>query len=289
MARGTALGVGHGLALLLVANVAALVAGALLVRLVRRETGDVDTARRASWYLALAPASFVFAWGYTEPLAVALACACLLFVRRGAWWAAAGVGAAAGLTRPSGALLAVPVLIEVARARRGRGNGVGVGAWSGRVAAVAAPVAGVGAYLAWVGWRFGGPLLPLRIQQGDAYRGAAANPAVVTWEAMVGLAGGRATGNAFHVAWIVVAVALAVVAVRRLPAAFSAYAVATVAFELATAHLGSFERYVFTAFPVVWAAAAWATSAERDRLVTAGAVASMAALGTLALVGGYVP
>ena len=47
-------GVGDGAALILVSNVAALVATALLFVLVRRETADTDLARRSIWYLSLA-------------------------------------------------------------------------------------------------------------------------------------------------------------------------------------------------------------------------------------------
>ena len=59
-------GVGDGAALILVSNVAALVATVLSFVLVRRETADTDLARRSIWFLSLAPAAFVLVMGYAE-------------------------------------------------------------------------------------------------------------------------------------------------------------------------------------------------------------------------------
>ena len=60
-----ALGGNHGVALVLVANVAALLAAMALRGLVRDTTGDEALADRAAWYLNLFPtaAVFVFASG----------------------------------------------------------------------------------------------------------------------------------------------------------------------------------------------------------------------------------
>ncbi|MBA2279648.1 MAG: hypothetical protein H0W25_00195, partial [Acidimicrobiia bacterium] len=66
------------LGVLLVANVGALLAGALVHRLVRAETGDADLARRSATMVALAPAAFVLALAYAEGPFLALAAAHLL-------------------------------------------------------------------------------------------------------------------------------------------------------------------------------------------------------------------
>lgn len=283
---GWLLGGRSDLGLLLVANVSALLAGALLVRLVRRETGDEGAARRATWLFALAPPAFVMAWGYSEPLAAVLALGAFLTARRRAWWAAAAFGVLAGLTRPLGVVLALPVAVEVlADARRGRGRR----AWLGRVAATAAPVAGCGAYLAWVGWRFGDALLPLRVQQTDRFRGDVTDPVGTVLRAAGDLLAGTSSGNALHVPFAVVAVALAVVAARRLPASYAAYAAVVVVLALSTERLGSFERYVWSTFPVAVAAAVASRRGDVHTAILATSAAACAVLGTAALLGGYVP
>src|SRR5436189_1843551 len=55
----TVLSVSAGTALLIVSNVSALAAGALMHRVTKLETGDAGTARRAAWFVALVPPAFV--------------------------------------------------------------------------------------------------------------------------------------------------------------------------------------------------------------------------------------
>ena len=74
---------GDGAALILVSNLAALVATALLFVLVRRETADTDLARRSIWFLSLAPAAFVLVMGYAESVLLCLFLGCFLALRRG--------------------------------------------------------------------------------------------------------------------------------------------------------------------------------------------------------------
>ena len=106
-------------AVLIVSNISALVAGVLVYMLARREGRDAAFATRAAWFLALAPAAFVLVMGYTEGTTLALAIGVFLALRSKRWWVAAGLGVLAGLTRPSGFLLALPALIEAARGFRG--------------------------------------------------------------------------------------------------------------------------------------------------------------------------
>ena len=104
---------GAGPALLFIANVTALVAMALLLRLVREVTGDSGLAGRAVWLTACFPPAFVLVWGYAEALFLLLAVATFLALSRRHWWWAAGLATAAALTRPTGALLAVAALASV--------------------------------------------------------------------------------------------------------------------------------------------------------------------------------
>lgn len=277
---------GHtGVALLLVVNAAALAFGALAHRLCLRETGDERVARLATWTVALAPPAFVLVWGYSEALVGALAVACFLALRRGRWWAAAAAGALAGLARPSGVLLAVPAAVEAARGLRGAPGRERLA----RAGAVLGPVAGLAAYLVWVGARVGDPFLPLTLQQTSSFRGAAANPVSVLWEAGGDLLAGLWRGNALHVPGALVLVALVALTFRRWPLAYGAYAAVTVVMALSTERWGSLERYGFGAFPVVLTMATVAGSERATRAVLVATTAAMSGYGTLALLGGYVP
>jgi hypothetical protein len=275
-----------GLSLILLANLFSLLAGAGLHRLVLRERGDERLARRAVWVLALAPPSFVLVMGYTEPLAILLAVATFLALRRRRWgWATVG-GYLSGLARPLGVLLSIPAAVEALPQLR-------QGSMRRRLAAfapVAAPIAGCLTYLAWVGVRFGDPLLPYSSQQTPAFRGGFANPLVTLVKTGGELVTGHfATKNVPHLPWALVLIALVVLACRRWPLSYGAFAAVTVLVALSTERWGSIERYGFACFPIVLAAATLATSDRVYRVVLAVSGGLMTMYATLTFLALYVP
>lgn len=110
----------EGTALLFVANASALALGALLHHVALEETGDGRLARGAVWIASVMPAPFVFVWGYSESLWAGLSLGSLYLARRQWWWWSAALAAAAGLVRPVGILVALPLVIEAARQVRAR-------------------------------------------------------------------------------------------------------------------------------------------------------------------------
>jgi hypothetical protein len=95
-AVGLVPGVSTGVALLVVANIGALVFALLVQRLARAEGLDEGGAARAIWLLTLAPPAFVLVMGYAESVFGALAVAFLAALRRRAWGHAAVFGLLAG-------------------------------------------------------------------------------------------------------------------------------------------------------------------------------------------------
>lgn len=234
---------GHtGAALVLVANAAALAAGVLLHRLVVEETGDAALAGRSVWLFSLFPAAAVLAFAYAEALSVALAAGTFLALRRRRFGAAAVTGYLAGLTRPVGAVLALPAAIEAGRAASG--------SWLRRGAAVLAPVAGLATYLAWVGARFDDAWLPLRAHEAADLRGDWVFPLERVVRSFGALLVGDRFGDGLHVPFILGAAALLVVVFRRWPASYGWYALVLVLVALSAESLGSFERYCLAAFPL---------------------------------------
>jgi hypothetical protein len=74
-------GVHDGAALVVLANVAAFAATAMLFVLARRELGDRDAARRSIWILSLLPSAFVLVMGYAESMLLLFAIGCFLAIR----------------------------------------------------------------------------------------------------------------------------------------------------------------------------------------------------------------
>ncbi|HLM16702.1 MAG TPA: hypothetical protein VK549_02695, partial [Acidimicrobiia bacterium] len=210
-------------ALLVVANASALLFGGLLHRLALREFGDASLARRAAWFGALFPVAFVLVLGYAEATAMMLGVVVFLGIRSNRfWWAALG-GFLAGLCRPVGVLLVVPIAVEGVRGWRDSSSG----SRAARVAAVVAPLAGAAVYLAWVGAEFGDFWKPISLQNRATLRGGFQDPVSRTVDAFGDLFGGDRFGSGLHVLWAVGFVLLLVMLVRRFPASYSLYGAVT--------------------------------------------------------------
>jgi Mannosyltransferase (PIG-V) len=102
------------IAALLVANVAAVGALAMVYRLADSEFGP-RVAQRATWYLAVFPTGFFLFIGYNESLFILLMAGALYAGRRGRWWWAGCLGALASATRLFGVLLMLPLAVEYFR------------------------------------------------------------------------------------------------------------------------------------------------------------------------------
>ncbi len=279
------LGFGPRIGVLIVANVAALVAGALLWDLVRREGFGAGAARRSAWLIALMPSAFVLVLGYAEGAFLACAIGVFVAARERRWVVAALLGVLAGLSRPGGFIIAVPIAIEALRSVRG----VRPAEIVRRTSAVVAPFVGTGLYLAWVGDRFGDAFLPFGVQTRANLKGSFTDPVTSISDAVRGLAHGH-IGTGLHVPWMIVAAALLVVCFRRLPSSYSAYAAVTLASAVTSSNLDSFERYALSAFPLVIALAL--VIGDRtwwERSVLAASALTMTAYATLAFTHTYVP
>jgi hypothetical protein len=297
-------GVGVGPALVLLANLSALVAMAALVILVDHDTGDPQLARRSAWLLALAPPAYSLVLGYADGPLLMCSVVTLLAARTGRWWWAAAAGVAGGLVRPVGILLVIPVLIEAWRSERadrnepsgtsgtaGRAGSTGT-SWTGHLSrgvAVVAPAAGAGIYLGWVDSQFHDFLLPLRLQQQSGHRGALTLPLDSMGHNLTSVVHGHHLGSALHIPWVVLAVVLLVLVARRLPASYTAFAAAVLVVSLTSSNLDSFERYALGAFPLVVAASTLTSRRGVEVGVLVLSAAALVAYAFLAFVGIVVP
>jgi hypothetical protein len=283
-------GVGDGAAVVIVSNVAALVATALLFVLVRRELGDVEVARRSLWIISLAPAAFVLVMGYAESTLLVLVLGVFLALRpigsavRPHFALAAALGFGAALTRPIGVLAALPVAVELVRwwPRMGRRSQLA------GLAGVAAPLAGVAVFLAWADHVVGDPWAPLRVQLESTHHGGLSDPFVTLAHDARGILHHH-VGTALHVPWVLAALVLLIVCWRRLPAAYTVFGAAVMAVAVAGSNLDSFERYALSAFPLTMAAALLCRGPRVERVVMTLLAAGLAGYALLAFLNISVP
>jgi hypothetical protein len=272
--------IGPGVALVIIANVSALIAGALVYRLTRMEL-DRRAAQRAALLFAIVPPAFVLTFAYAEAMFIALAATAFLGLRRERWWIAALAGYLAALTRPTGVFLALAAAVEAARGLRDRR----VDQLPGRVAAVLAPLAGVATYMWWVGREFGDWKLPLQLQ--NDLRGKLSNPIIRIGEAASDVV--HLNKHGLHLPFAIALVVLTVVVFQRLPASYGLFSLGIVLTSLAAENLNSIERYGLNAFPLVIALAALVPSRVAERVTVAVCGAGLFGLTTLAWLSIYVP
>lgn len=263
------------------ASIAALLAAAVIHRLVVLETGDADVARRAATLVGLAPPAFSTVWAYAEGPFLLLAAGQLLALRHRRWWLAGALSALATLARPSGVLLAVPAAVEGLRAWRSSGAAARLGA----VAGVLAPAAAMVGFLAFAEAAVGDWRRPLDIQ--SDLRGGFVFPPLRLAEG-IGEMVTDTFGDGLHIPFAVGTVFLAWVCWKRLPASWAALAGATVLVNLAADNLNSTERYAYGTVPLLVALALVAGGRWWRPVVVLSGL-GLLGMTTLAWYGRYVP
>ncbi len=229
---------------ILISNLCLAVSCVLLYRLTAAEC-DEGHARHAGLAACAAllvyPASLFLSAVYAESLHLMLSLATFERARRGRFAAAAACAFLAGITRPAGVLLAIPLAVEWWARRRNRAVRWG---WIAPIA----PAAGIGAYMMFCWRTFGDPLAFLHRQ--ERWRGAMSGPwraFTRWWETTPALHG--AHDSTVEMATACFFLAMLPVLFRRLPRAYALYAAAVVLLPLTTT-LWSFGRLAIGAFPV---------------------------------------
>ena len=236
----------------------ALVFGALVHRIVVRETGDRASARRAAWLTQLAPGGYALVMAYTEPLAGVLAAGYFLAIRaypdrKARTWTAVVLGFLSGIARPTGLLLAIPGAVEGVRSAHAAG-------WRGRVAAKAllttiAPVAGLISYLGYSRLRFHSWMLPFTQQTLQANRAHLINSPLHAFHVVSRFRyHGHQVADMCLLLIVLGAVLLPVVA-RKLPASYALWTLPMYGLAITSHNFTSLPRYVGALFPILIAAA----------------------------------
>ena len=135
-------------AALLVSTAAAFFSFWGLLRLAAGELSEVGRLRMLLLFCVW-PTSFVLLAGYADSLTLALVVWTVVFARKARWEAATACGLLAGLARPSGVLVLIPLVVMAVRSRQARSLVVALTPlgllsywgwlrWSGRISVVEA-------------------------------------------------------------------------------------------------------------------------------------------------------
>ncbi len=269
----------------------------LLWRLVRQDFDD-GLASRAVIYLAIGPLSFFLQAVYTESLFLLLSLACFVFAREGRWRLAGLMGLLATLTRSTGVLLLIPMAYYYYERRGWR-----LKKTDSHVANLLMVVEGLLVWMTYLALAFGKPLA-FSSAQSQWERGLGAPNYTVTKAVVSTVVGLRNVVSAEYYRWLweaprpgseysnfatnllnllflVGAALLLWYGARRLPAAYSWFALASLAYPLffpsRYVPLMSYPRFTLAVFPLYVALALYTRDRPRMHKV-------VVALGVLLLI-----
>ena len=204
----------------------------------------------------------------------------LLALHRRAFALAGLFGLLAAMLRPVGGLVLVPILVELVRAKlRPRPLAA--------TAAVAGPVVGLLAAMTWIAATTQDFWLPVTIQQD--IRGGLQDPVTRVLEPVGELLRGDFR-DSYNLGFMVLAIGLAVVAVRRRqPLSWLAYGAVSLLILLSSQVTDSLGRYVLVVVPFVVALAQWAERRWQQVAVATLSCAGLIWLTSEAWLGRLVP
>jgi len=273
----------------LVSNAAFFGAIILLWKLVERDAaqsnggvlpGDGDLAVRL---LAFGPVSFFFSTVYSESTFLFLALACVYAGRCRRWWIAGLAGFAAALARNAGLLLCVPLLIELLAEPPRDEAAAPPRRWI-HVAACLLPAMGIVVWSAHLWWRFGDPLLFLKVQR------AWGRHLDWPWRSFnrQNLGFTPPFYNWWFVAHSATAVALLVAGFfARLRPSYLALAAAMVLLDFSATHLEAIPRLLSVIFPLYISGAVLLRGRPAAASLVLAASAALLAFSTLLFTNGY--
>jgi len=279
----------------LISLLALLVGMTIVHRLTALEMGE-RAASASGWLIAFCPMALFFSAVYTESLFLALSAGSFYAARRGRWALAGSLGGLAALTRVTGVLLLVPILIlffygpredrAPAPARTGRAAWlwpryrptVSLG-WCALV-----PL-GAGLFSAFLAWRGFGPMAMLHVQQ-QFWNHQLTGPLVgvldgvrAGWHELIlelrGVAPPAYSSQAVLQLGALAVAAIGLVGVfRRLPFAYGAYVAVGLLMPLSSPTLGDplreIDRYAAVLFPLFMWAGAWTSERGLTRRILIG-------------------
>ncbi len=234
-----------------------------------------DAARAAVLLVAVYPFAVFFGAVYTESLFLLCAVSAFLYAERGRWDLVAPWGLLAGLARPNGVFLCVPLawmaIAGLRTASHGWWRSAGV-----RLAAAATPALGLGIFCAYMYWLTGNPLQWMLMHDawGRHFTGIRwlTTPMHYIWSFGVEEYVRAETANALNLAAVGFSLLLLVPVTRRLGLAYGLFIAANLLPPLMRGGLLSMGRLTATLFPMfIWLGIS-ASERTRDRWLVAFAM-----------------
>jgi hypothetical protein len=223
----------------------------VLVGLLARRVFSASVAARSMVLFAVFPGSFVLSFAYSEALFIVFAASCLLLLHDEQWLLAGLAAALATATRPNGVAIVLACVVASAIAIKTKRQ------WSSLLSVLLAPLGFVGFQL-YVDATAGESRVWFRVQTEAWSEGTSFGVTAVENTFSFISSPFDSTADALTVLSIGALVLMGYAAwKKRLPLPWVAYSVVIVALMLIPETVTARPRFVFTAFPLFIAVAAW--------------------------------
>lgn len=259
----------------------------LLYRLVARDFGD-RIAYRTVWFISIFPTAFYWQAVYSESLFLMLSVACIMWAREERWKLAGFAGLLAVLTRSAGFMLLVPMTVCYLEQRDWKLRRA-----DAQSASLLMVVEGLMVWMAYLSLGFGRPLLFAQVQ--DQWKRSFVLPTTGIWRGLQAAVQGLrqlvsrqtrhlywpapspgsvlplAHANLINLTALVIAGLAIWHGLRRLPIAYSTFAIAAVGYPLffpaRYQPLLSMPRFVLAAFPLFISMALYSDKRPRAHVI----------------------
>jgi hypothetical protein len=262
--------------------------GALVVYLaglLARDLFGCPVAERTMVLVSLFPGSFVLSFAYAEALLLVAVAACLWFLVKRQWLLAGVLAALASATRPNGVALVAACAVASCLAIRERRE------WKSLVAPLLAPVGFVGFQL-WLGAHTGERGVWFRVQTEAWDEGTSFGLTAIS-NTIKAFSNPLTSPTKTITAASLVAMVLLLWFLRKqpLPAVYNTYIAVILLLMVLPKTVTARPRFLFTAFPLLIAAAVWFERDKRDwwPYVVGACTAGLVGLTTLYGVRGAIP
>ena len=231
----------------------------VLVGLLARRVFSIGVAARSMTLFAIFPGSFVLSFAYSEALFIVFAASCLLLLLDEQWLLAGLAAALATATRPNGVAIVFACLVASAIAIRKKGD------WSSIIAVLLAPVGFVGFQL-YVDSISGERGAWFRVQREAWAEGTSFGATAVTnsLEFITSPFDSSADALTF-VSLLALGFMVFAAYKKHIPLPWVAFSAVIIALMLIPETVTARPRFVFTAFPLFIAVAAWWPQSEPER------------------------
>lgn len=268
---------GTSVSSVILANVVGLIAAGLIMYLGNEIQEGVGVVAAGLWLVW--PAAFVTVIPYSESVATALVVIVLLALHRQQWWIVGVSGLLLTISRPTGLLILVPIVMVLWQEARGR--------WAPWTTLLGPPI-GIAIYAVAVR-SIGGLAKLFDEQRGDARRGPVLDPVRALMRAIHLGVSDRRLGPLLHAGTLVLVAVLLILGYRRLPEAMWWYSAAVAVMTFSASNLDSTERYVLTIVPLFIVAAQLIRHIRWRSIVLAGSMLCQGVYAYLTFRGRAVP